>query len=255
MTDFYVGAANMPQVPLPLDECSEECVNGSIYNFEKGYTPPPFSLTGFDEGSGIRVTFEESVFPEECVCAIECIGTPSVVVGSSTDTGVFCPATTNYVYDLTIDTSVISNGDVSLFSFTFIDANGNTSSIDVNSLMYTKPHPISKVVLKENNYYYVELGIPFSSVSGKSLIPYIDHYKIEMYQENTGNVSTMFGWARFGSISSPGHILDRKHGVITRTINSDVEYGFRVAYRTIYDEVSLYSDWTTAKAPDDVYSS
>ncbi len=255
MTDFYVGAANMPQVPLPLDECSEECVNGSIYNFEKGYTPPPFSLTGFDEGSGIRVTFEESVFPEECVCAIECIGTPSVVVGSSTDTGVFCPATTNYVYDLTIDTSVISNGDVSLFSFTFIDANGNTSSIDVNSLMYTKPHPISKVVLKENNYYYVELGIPFSSVSGKSLIPYIDHYKIEMYQENTGNVSTMFGWARFGSISSPGHILDRKHGVITRTINSGVEYGFRVAYRTIYDEASLYSDWTTAKAPDDVYSS
>ena len=254
MTDFYVGAANMPQVPLPLDECSEECVNGSIYNFEKGYTPPPFSLTGFDEGGGIRVTFEESVFPEECVCAIECIGTPNVAVGS--DTGVFCPATTNYVYDFTIDTSTISNGDVSLFSFTFVDANGNTSSIDVNSLMYTKPHPISKVVLKENNYYYVELGIPFSSISGKSLIPYVDHYKIEMYQENTSNVSTMFGWSRFGSTSSSTHILDRKHGVITRTINSGVEYGFRVAYRTIYDEVSLYSDWTTAKASDyDVYSS
>ena len=255
MTDFYVGGANEPIIPLPLDECSEQCINGSVYNFEKGYTPPPFSLTGFDQGDGIRVTFEQNLFSADtsCVCAIECIGTPSVVVGS--DTGVFCPATTNYVYDLTINTSTINNGDVSLFSFTFVDVNGNTSSIDVNSLMYTKPHPISKVVLKENNYYYVELGIPFSSISGKSLIPYIDHYKIEMYQENTGNVSTMFGWARFGSISSPAHILDRKHGVITRTINSGVEYGFRVAYRTIYDEVSLYSDWTTAKAPDDVYSS
>ena len=253
MTDFYVSAANMPIIPLPLDECFEGCINGSVYNFEKGYTPPPFSLAGFDEGSGIRINFEESPFPEECTCAIECIGTPSVVVGS--DTGVFCPATTNHVYDLSIDISTINSGDVSSFSFTFVDANGNISSIDVNSLIYTKPHPISKVVLKENDYYYVELGIPFSSISGKSLIPYIDHYKIEMYQENTGNVSTMFGWARFGSTSSPTHILDRKRGVITRTINSDVEYGFRVAYRTIYDEVSLYSDWTTAKAPDDVYSS
>ncbi len=254
MTDFYVGSAHMPQVPLPMDECSEECINGSLYNFEKGYTPPPFSLTGFDEGTGIRINFEESPFPEECTCAIECIGTPNIIVGS--DTGVFCPATTNYVYDLTIDTSTISNGDVASFSFTFVDANSNTSSIDVNSLMYTKPHPISKVVLKENNYYYVELGIPFSSVSGKSLTPYIDHYKIEMYQENTGNVSTMFGWSRYGSSSSPTHILDRKHGVITRTINSGVKYGFRVAYRTIYDEVSLYSDWTTAEASDyDVYSS
>ncbi len=255
MTDFYVSAANIPFDPLtlPLNERSEECINGSLYNLDKGYTPPPWSLAGFVEGSGIRVTFEENPFSEDCTCAIECIGTPSVVVGS--DTGVFCPATANYVYDLSIDASTIDNGDISTFSFTFIDANGNTSSIDVNSLIYTKPHPISKVVLKENDYYYVELGIPFSSISGKSLIPYIDHYKIEMYQENTGNVSTMFGWARFGNISSPTHILDRKHGVITRTINSGVEYGFRVAYRTIYDEASLYSDWTTAKAPDDVYSS
>ena len=44
-------------------------------------------------------------------------------------------------------------------------------------------------------------------------------------------------------------------GDIAATINSGVEYGFRVAYRTIYDEASLYSDWTTVKAPDDVYSS
>ncbi len=100
MTDFYVSAANMPFDPLtlPLNERSEECINGSLYNLDKGYTPPPWSLAGFDEGSGIRVTFEENPFSEDCTCAIECIGTPSVVVGS--DTGVFFPTTAQYEYYL-----------------------------------------------------------------------------------------------------------------------------------------------------------
>ncbi len=254
MTDFYVGGANTPNpsIPMGMDECSTSCINGSAYNYQKGYTPPPFSITGFDEGDGIRINFNQTSGIEECICSIECVGVPSVIDPDST-TGPFCPASTDYVYDLSI--SSIDSGDVATFSFSFVDSNGNTGNLEINSLVYTKAQAPSRAVLKENNYYYVEIGIPFSSISGKNLLPYIDHYKVEMYENNTGNAKTLYGWSRFNTFSSPTHILDRKHGVITTRINSGMEYGFRVSYRNAYDEVSVASDWVTAKDTDYVPAS
>jgi hypothetical protein len=251
MTDFYVGLTNEPIIDFPLNQCSDSCINGATYTFDKGYTPPPFSLTGFDQGNGIQINFEQSPFIDECTCAIECVGTPSVIDPDSI-TGSFCPATVNYTYNLAIES--VNSGDISTFSFTFIDSNSNTGTLQVNSLLYTKPHAMSRVVFKEREYYYVELGVPFSSISGKNLIPYIDQYKVEMYEGNKDNYNTLFGWSRFSSFSSPVHILDRKHGVITKTINTGMEYGFRVSYRTIFDEESPSSEWITVKAPDDVLS-
>lgn len=251
MTEFYVGQPVYPPMILPINECHSHCINGGIATFNKGYTPPPFSVTGFDEGDGIRINFAQDSFVEECVCSIECVGTPSVSTGEST--GTFCPATTDYIYDFAV--SSVNSGDITSFSFTFTDANGNEGTLDVNSLIYTKAHTPSRVVLKENDYYYVEIGIPFSSISGKNLRPYIDHYKVEMYEHNTGNAKTLYGWSKFDSFSSPTHILDRKHGVITTRINSGMEYGFRVSYRSMYDEVSIASDWVTAKDTDYVSAS
>jgi hypothetical protein len=255
MTEFYVNGANESIIPVPLNTCDDSCVNGSTYAFEKGYTPPPFSVTGFDEGNGIRINFNQTSGlwdSEECVCAIECVGVPSVIDPNGL-TGVFCPAATDYVYDFSL--SSIVTGDVSTFSFSFIDSSGNTGVLEINSLIYTKAQAPSRVVLKENNYYYAEIGIPFSSISGKNLIPHIDHYKIEVYEHNTGNARTLYGWSKFDSFSSPEHILNRKHGVITTRINSGMEYGFRVSYRNMYDESSIASDWATAKDTDYVPTS
>ncbi len=252
MTDFYVGGANniSPLFPISYNSCVNICANGSVYAFNKGYTPPPFSVTGFDEGNGLRINFNQGSGIEDCVCSIDCIGVPSVILDT---TGSFCPAATDYVYDFNLET--IDSGDVSTFSFSFVDANGNTSTLDINSLVYTKAQAPSRLVLKENDHYYVELGIPFSSISGKNLRPYVDHYKIEMYEHNTGNAKTLYGWSKFDSFSSPVHILDRKQGVITTRINSGMEYGFRVSYRSMYDEVSVASDWVTAKDTDYVSAS
>lgn len=252
MTEFYIGEANTPIFPIMYDQCSDLCANGSVYNFEKGYTPPPFSITGFDEGDGIRINFNKASGIEECTCAIECVGVPSVIDPDNT-TGVFCPASIDYVYDLSITN--LNSGDISSFTFTFIDANGNTGTLDVNSLVNTKAQSPSRVVGKENSHYYVELGIPFSSISGKNLKPYVDHYSVEMYENNTGNARTLYGWSRFDSFSSPTHILGRKQEVITTKINSGMEYGFRVSYRSMYDEVSIASDWVTAKDTDYVSAS
>jgi len=252
MTDFYVSGANTPSIGINLNQCSSVCANGSTYMYEKGYTPPPFSVTVFDQGNGIRINFNQTSGIEECICAIECVGVPSVIDPNNL-TGTFCPAATDYVYDFNIDS--INSGDVSTFSFSFIDSNGNTGNLEVNSLVYTKAQTPSRLVVKENSYYYAEIGIPFSSISGKNLIPYIDHYKIEVYQGNTGNAKTLYGWSKFNSFSSPAHILDRKHGVVTTRINSGMEYGFRVSYRSMYDEVSIASDWVTAKDTDYVSAS
>ena len=250
MVEFYVNGANTDPVS-PINICSQNCINGGTYNFQKGYTPPPFSITGFDEGNGIRINFNQTSGIEECVCSIECVGVPSVTINNTT--GSFCPSATDYVYDLSVDS--IDNGDVTTFSFSFIDSNGNTGSLEVNSLIYTKAQTPSRLVLKENNYYYAEIGLPFRSISGKDLVPYVDHYKIEMYENNTGNNKVLYGWSRFNSFSSPTHILDRKHSVITTKINSGMEYGFRVSYRNMYDEVSIASDWVTAKDTDYVSAS
>ena len=254
MTDFYVSQANTPGpfASISFNQCTNSCGIASTYSYNKGYTSPPFSLTGFSQGNGITINFNQTSGIEECVCSIQCVGVPSIVDPSNT-TGTFCPAATDYTYDLTVEN--IDSGDVTTFSFTFIDSNGNTGTLNVNSLIYTKAHTPSRVVTKENNYYYAEIGIPFSSISGKNLRPYVDHYKVEMYEHNTGNARTLYGWYKFDSFSSPVHILDRKEGVITTRINSGMEYGFRVSYRNMYDEVSIASDWVTAKDTDYVSAS
>lgn len=251
MTEFYVGQAWYPQMILPINECHPHCINGAVSTFNKGYTPPPFSISGFGEGNGIRITFSQASGIEECLCSIECVGTPTIV--NNGESGAFCPATTDYIYDFGVDS--VDEGDTTTFSFTFIDSNGNKGNIQVDSLVYTKAQAPSRVVLKENNYYYVELGVPFSSTSGKNLKPYIDHYKVEMYENNTGNAKTLYGWSRFDSVSSPVHILNRKSDVITTKINAGTEYGFRVSYRNAYDEASIVSDWVTAKDTDYVSAS
>lgn len=247
MTEFYVGGAQSSNTPISYNLCSSSCVNGSVYNFTKGYTPPPFSVTGFNEGNGITINFNQTSGIEECVCSIECVGTPSVIDPNG-NSGSFCPAATDYFYDLNIED--INSGDVTTFSFSFVDSNNNTGTLEVNSLVYTKAHKLSRLVLKENDAYYVELGIPFSSISGKNLKQYIDHYKIEMYEHNTGNARVVYGWSKFDPMSSPVHILDRKQGVITTRINSGMDYGFRITYRNQYDESSIASDWVTAKDTD-----
>lgn len=246
MTDFYTPIVGIPD-GFPTDEeraLPEQCFDSSVYEFNKGITPPPFTLEPYVEGSGIRIIFEQTDFTTDCVCSIACVVTPDL------DGIPFCPKDTKYVLDTRVIT--VDEGNPVPLEFTFTDGLGNSTILKVNSLIYVKPSPIIRRVAQENTHYYVELGIPLTSISGKQLSDDIYQYQIQEYIGNDKNIRTIVDWTVPAIFSRPVHILKRRDDLIRKTIRSGVEYGYRVRYRSQYDEASKWSNWVTAKAPDDV---
>jgi len=247
MPDYYVAPIGVPQ-SLPTNEeviLPAQCVSSAMGVFNKGYTPPPFELSLFDTGNGIRITFEQSPSLSDCMCAIECVGTAELLSEP------FCPSQTSLSFDTTV--SVVDEGNVVELSFTFSDALGNSTVIEANSLVFTKPSTMLRVVLQESSYYFVELGIPFTSVSGEDLRQHVYQYQVESYVGNVENKSVLIDWTKANTISSSVSITQRLDNLIRVVLRaSNLEYGFRVRYRTVFDDASKWSDWVTAKAPNDV---
>lgn len=186
------------------------------YIWDKGALPSPINLS-YDRGIlTAQFLYEGS---KNCSCQIQCI----IPSGISNNLN-FCP---DEIQEITIE-----QGDLTNDPFTLLlqvrDSVGNTSNINLQSLIGVKPNP-PIAVIKENPKR-VELTIKPQSIGGKAILD--ASYQIIKY---TGTENAYTIWKDWSS-----------HGwsfFVDTDITAGTKYGYAVRYKGQYEDISDYSDW------------
>lgn len=218
---------------------------GYGFAFNKGYTPPPVTLQSHTDGNGVRLVFDSNTFVgTNCVCDINCTGAvfTGLPAGGEGETTV-CPTTDGYEIDINIDSA---NADPVVINIDYTDALGNESSIELNSIYAISPQVLSSWLSQEAGVNFIELGPTFTTTTGTNIRSDVEFWQIEMYTTNQSNAQVAIDWQRVEQLTSPTHILNRTGDIARISLTSGASYGFRVRYRSLYGEISPWSDWITA---------
>lgn len=212
---------------IPTDIDTQDGYISSWIAFDKGRTPPPLKIESIPSLGVVKVVFEQTELGQ-CICEIEC-QTRGTVVGI----GPFCIEDEDYTAVFTEQTFL--DEDATLLSFLFIDPLGNESTLEIRSLAKTIPAPPLAAV----NQGDILVGIPLTGYTGADLSDAITHYQIERYVRNTSNSTLWVDWTPVGR--NPNTHTDRRPP-------SGVTHGYRVRYRTTFDNSSKWSGWGTISA-------
>lgn len=251
-TTFYTPAgpspwfSNMQDVPQDfsgVDPPSNQFV-GSGGLFDKGYTPPPVTIVNHNDGVGIRLVFDSSVFNSSgCVCNINCSG--AVFLGAPVGSQgpiVVCPITDGYAIDIVMDTTGVDPVPISI---EYTDAQGNVSTTEIGSIGAIEPQTLSYVTGQESGVDYIEMGIPFLTTAGTGIRDDVSMWQIERFVTNEANSQLIIDWTVAEPVTRPTQFLYRTGDVARISLTSGTTYGFRVRYRSALGEISPWSGWIT----------
>ena len=234
--DFYTAPASVPN-----DIDSREGLKSTWCCFDKGYTPPPFKLVQ-DEATGlVTVTFEKTTFTSTCKCRIVC--ETSALVFDNADpeepapVGSFCPA--DQGFQATLNDIVFSPDEPTVLSFLFQDVKGNESTVEVHSLLTVIPQRPLGLTKTYDNQMVTEVAIPLYSAAFVDLRDVVDQYQIERYEGSPSNRQIFVDWTHTRGYGT----RERAHW--DRAVRAGVTYGYRVRFRTAFDNPSPWSGWLT----------
>ena len=215
------------------------------YRFDKGFTPPPVTVQNLDDGNGIRLVFDSNTFTgENCICNINCEGAVTMTLPPGGEGGTtVCPSTDGYTVDVNVDST---NVDPVVIEITYTDSQGNTSTTEINSIGGIQPSVLSSWVSQEAGVDFIELGPTFVTTNGSNFREEIADWQVQHYVGNANNSQVVIDWTQAEQITNPTHILNRTGDIARISLTSGNTYGFRVRYRSLYGEVSPWSDWITA---------
>jgi len=251
--EYYTAQVAVPQsLPTNTQIPVGSEINSACCLFDKGFTSPPFLLTDYSTGNGVRITFEESPFASSCMCSVECIGSPTLTPPDGVSEQ-FCPASVEHVYD--VDVAVVTETEPLGMLFSFLDSLGNTTELVVKSLVYVLPGRLNMYVFQEGSHYFVELGVTYRANSGYDLKPTVHQYQIEEYAGSEESRKVVVDWTNASDRGSPTHILKRRQDIIRRSLRENVPYGWRIRYRSEYDDASKWSNWVRVEVPDGIPTS
>jgi len=233
--DWYTAPASVPN-----DIDSRDGLKSTWCCFDKGYTPPPFKLIQDEDTGVVTVVFEKTEFTSTCKCRIVC-ETAALVFNSTPEVpepaGSFCPADQGFKKTLTNLT--FSPDTPTVLSFLFQDSKGNESSVEVNSLLTVVPRSPLGLVKAYDLQNVIEVAVPLFSAAFVDLRDIVDQYQIEKYEGSPSNVSTFVDWTHTRGYGT----RERTHW--DRAVRTGVTYGYRVRFRTAFDNASPWSDWLT----------
>ncbi len=234
----YMGDVPMPHLNI------DHGFAGFGYAFNKGYTPPPVTVQNHADGNGLRLVFDSDTFTDAgCVCNINCEGAvlTGLPTGGEGETTV-CPSTDGYNIDINIETTT---ADPVVINIDYTDSQGNQSSIEINSIYAISPQVLSYWVSNESGVDFIEVGPTFTTTEGTSIRSDISNWQVQRYVGSSNNTQVCVDWQPVEQLTSPVHILDRTSDIARISLTSGNTYGFRVRYRSLYGEVSPWSDWIT----------
>lgn len=231
---------------VPSDIDTREDIASTWCCLEKGYTPPPFKLEHDTENDQVRVVFEPNPFSSTCKCQIECVAEGVAFDGTDSTIGKFCPEDEDF--QVVLSSLVFTSGEPTILAFTFEDVSGNVSSLEIPSIVTVVPRaPIAQLTLSDDDRRTsVIVGVPLYSETFYDLRDVVTQYQIERYVRNPTNKSIWVDWTRVGD-RHQRHVNTKDRLVWDRDIATGVPYGYRVRFRTAFDNASLWSEWTTAQ--------
>lgn len=201
----------------------------SEFTWEKGLLPTPYTIA-YEQGV-LKVYFQYLGLAD-CSCNIQCV-TPS---GVNTDLN-FCP---NDVQAVNITKDL--DGDPFTFNIIVRDTIGNTSTLDVTTLINVIPSsPILNLYEPSNQVIRNEISINRLSIRGISVFD--ADYQIIKYVDSPSSYViwkdwSARGWNTFTDYDiKPGHI-----------------YGYSVRYKGKYGDISEFSPWATINTTRQAYS-
>lgn len=231
--DYYTSPGSVPN-----DIDSRKDLKSIWCCFDKGYTPPPFKLVHDVSQGLVEVQFEQTDFTTTCQCNIECT-TDALVFEDLTKLGRFCPA--DKQFKVTLLDQAFSESAPTEFSFFFEDSKGNETSIKVSTLITVVPKAPMAIVKEDFGRFTAEIGIPLYSAGFVDLRKVVDQYQIERYEGSPNNRTILVDWTHTRAYGPK----ERVHW--DRRLRDGVEYGYRVRFRSSFDDASPWSSWTVVE--------
>lgn len=231
---------------VPADIDTREDVVSTWCCLEKGYTPPPFKLENDEDNGQVKVVFEPNPFSSTCKCQIECVAEGLAFDGTDSQIGKFCPEDEDF--QVVLSSLVFTDGQPTVLAFSFEDVSGNVSTLEIPSIVTVVPKsPLAHLSLSDDDRRsHVVVAVPLYSRTFYDLRDTVTQYQIERYIRNTTNKAIWVDWTNVGERHQRLlNLKDRVHW--DRDIATGVDYGYRVRFRTAFDNASLWSSWTTAR--------
>lgn len=227
-------------VPADIDSKSPEQI-GVFCCFNKGPTPVPFSIVQNETTGDVLVTFEISAFTQTCDCQIQCT-TGALAFDDEEEVGSFCPQDTDFKAALSGKT--FSDSEPTDLIFWFTDSKGNTVSIQVTSIASVRPIAPLLALVDDPLRDRIEIGVLPLSRTHVDLSDAVTEYQIERYVGHPAAKKLLVDWVR---IPTGTHAQRNNRDLVEWDVDvrSGVEHGYRIRFRSTFDQTSRWSDWRT----------
>lgn len=234
---FYV-----PPTTIPTDVDARTDVRSTWCCLDKGYTPPPFKIVADQETGVVKVVFEPNPFSSTCNCRIECTTEGTLFDGTDQQVGQFCPE--DEEFEVVLASQIFDSGSPTTLAFTFRDVYQNESRIEVPTIVAVQPVGVACLpeTTDEDRRRNIIVAVRTFSHTFVDLRPIVVQHQIERYIQTPTNSHTWVDWTDSGPFSS--HLRDRHSNVyLDRDVRQGVEHGYRVRFRTTFQDVSQWSAW------------
>jgi len=193
------------------------------YVWEKGVLPTPYTLS---YENGVLKVYFQYLGEGNCACQIQCV-TPS---GVSSDIN-FCP---DDIQAVSVTKEL--NGDPFTFNVVLRDGVGNTSTLDITTLINVIP--ISPIVsIEEVSSRRLRAQISINRLNFRGISVSDADYQIIKYTDTPGNYVVWKDWSIRGWDTFMDYNIKEGH-----------TYGYAVRYKGKYGDISEFSPWTSIEA-------
>lgn len=199
------------------------------FTWEKGLLPTPYTIS-YEQG--ILKVFFQYLGTADCSCNIQC-----VIPSGVTSDLVFCP---NDIQAISLSKDL--DGDPFTFNVVLRDSIGNTSSIDVTTLINVDPS-IPVVTLQEPSDKIFRNQVTINRLNINNISVYDADYQIIRYVDTPSNYHIWKDWSNRGWDTFIDYDVKIGH-----------KYGYAVRYKGKYGDISNFSPWAVVEAIDVDYS-
>jgi hypothetical protein len=213
----------IPGTTIPTSLISKELA------WEKGVLPTPYTLS---YENGVLKVYFQYLGEGNCACQIQCV-TPS---GVSSDIN-FCP---DDIQAVSITKEL--NGDPFTFNVLLRDGIGNTSTLDITTLINVIPiSPIVSIEEVSSRRFRAQISINRLNFRGISVSD--ADYQIIKYTDTPENYVVWKDWSIRGWDTFMDYNIKEGH-----------TYGYAVRYKGKYGDISEFSPWAVVEAVNIDYS-